>query len=220
MKNVFTFVAFITFLVLSTNNLTASCANAYFSNEQCDEPFAMEVSLFMKKDKELWAALVGYEGRYKVSSFGRIKNVKSKKIKSPSKNRGGYNIVCIYGHKNVSVKILHRLIAKTFIPNPENKKEVNHKNGIKTDNRVVNLEWCTPKENTAHAWNNGLAKAKSGYNHFNIKITPVKLKKIQFLISKKLLLREISAETGFCISQISRIKRGIHFTNQIKKEIL
>ena len=98
---------------------------------------------------ELWEEC---EGDYQVSNSGRMKSLKHGKERflKPVQTPGGYQQVCLYNGK-AKRDLVHRLVARAFIPNPENKRTVNHKNGIKTDNRVDNLEWATYSENCLHA---------------------------------------------------------------------
>jgi hypothetical protein len=127
----------------------------------------------MEQVEEIWKDVVGWEGLYEVSNLGRVKSL-DKTIKHNNKNclaniRGrllkqckatGYcKIVLAENAHKVSASV-HRLVAEAFIPNSESKRTVNHKNGIKTDNRVENLEWATQKENVHHAYQNKLAVGK------------------------------------------------------------
>lgn len=112
--------------------------------------------------KEIWKDIDEFNGVYKISNVGNIVSFKKNvpKVLNPKPLKNGYKLVHLtYAGVNKKYSI-HRLVAITFIPNLENKPCINHKNGIKTDNRVENLEWCTSSENTKHAYFNQLMKTK------------------------------------------------------------
>ena len=99
----------------------------------------------------------GYEGQYSASKNGKIFSHKSNKFLKPT-NLKGYQRVKLRDANNNqkrSEQLVHRLIAQTFLANPKNKLEVNHKNSIRNDNRIENLEWATRSENNQHAWTYG-----------------------------------------------------------------
>ena len=108
--------------------------------------------------EEIWRDIEGFEGLYQVSNFGRIKRVTTGKILKGDKNNDGYLRVKLYKNNTKSNKSIHRLVAEAFIPNPENKPQVNHINEDKTnnslDNSLDNLEWMTAKENINHGTRN------------------------------------------------------------------
>lgn len=111
--------------------------------------------------KEEWRPVKGYEGRYEVSNMGRVKSLYASKdiiLKQPI-HPDGYARVSFSKDEACSCKLVHRLVANAFIPNPDNKPEVNHIDGNKENNNVDNLEWCTSSYNTKHAYHNGLMNA-------------------------------------------------------------
>ena len=95
---------------------------------------------------EIWKEIKGYEGLYEVSSEGRVRNLIKGNYLS-LKNLNGYQRVGLCIHHKQKWFFVHRLVAQTFIPNPEEKPEVDHINCDRCDNRVENLRWVTSKEN-------------------------------------------------------------------------
>lgn len=158
---------------------------------------------------EIWKNIKGYEGRYQVSSMGRVKSLERKdclgrivkeRVLKPCIDRYGYLFVnlCAGGKRTFFV---HRLVCQAFHENPDNKPQVNHLNEIKTDNRACNLEWATAKENLNHGTHNErMAKTLS---------KPI----CQYTLDEKIVktwasLTEVQRQTGFSQGNISEVANG------------
>lgn len=118
---------------------------------------------------EIWKTINGYENFYEVSNYGRVRSLdrivyfKNKKGSRAYKGKilkqkyhNGYAMVNLNKNKNMEVKYIHRLVAEAFLPNPKNFPCVNHIDGVKSNNHVENLEWCTYSENNKYALLNNL----------------------------------------------------------------
>ena len=154
---------------------------------------------------EIWKNVVGFEEQYEISNLGNLRSKErfvkhwrggERKYKSNFKNirlndKGYFRCNLKNEGKRYDFTI-HKLVALAFIPNEENKPFINHKNGIKTDNRVENLEWCSASENVTHAVKNRLIKTKltdeQAKEIFNSQLSQRKLAKL-FNITSSIVWR-------------------------------
>ncbi len=173
---------------------------------------------FSRLEKELakieWKPIVikGNSTGFMVSSTGMIIESRGGPFLNYSSDKKGYKI--FRGYR------VHRLVAQAFIPNPENKPQVNHINGDKSDNRVENLEWVTCQENIDHAWATGLHKPRYGDDANASKYTEKQVHEVcKLLEQNKLLNTEIAKITGVDVYVISKIKCRncwMHISDQYK----
>ena len=170
----------------------------------------------MNFNTEQWKPVVGYEGLYEVSSYGRVircarttfRNNKPvnlrQKILAQTKNEKGYpQVTLVKDSKRTTIKV-HRLVALAFVENPENKPEVNHINENKEDNRAINLEWVTRTENMTR----GTVQERISKNGLNKGIVGVKA--IHLTTGEELYFSSLkeAEEEGFSSSLISRSCRN------------
>lgn len=155
-----------------------------------------------KQNKEVWKDIDGFDGIYEVSSLGRIRSntrpdsiykdgrvyssIKPTKILKNVLKTTGYEQVFLHLKPKAKLCLVHRLVAKAFIPNPENKPQVNHIDGNKSNNNVSNLEWVTPSENGLHAYS-------------VLKIIPSTLGKFGKDSPKARAVIQYDAKTGKCV---------------------
>ena len=165
-------------------------------------------------DGEEWRPISDYEELYQVSNYGRVKSFHkgSTRILKPALNVQGYLFVILYNKRKTFHARLSRLVAKVFIPNLDNKPEVNHIDGNKLNNYVENLEWVTSSENSKHSFAVGLQIGIRGANRSDSKLTN---DEILFIRENSQNLNGTQLAKLFNVSDstISSIQRGQKYKN-------
>lgn len=158
--------------------------------------------------EEIWKSVTGFERYYKVSSFGRVLSLRRNKIMSPDLSRQGYPCVFLKGKNKKRRVFIHRLVCEEFIPNTENKLQIDHINTIRTDNRVENLRWVTATENI----NNPITLAKhigskrSKETIDKMRLAQPKMKKV-ICIEKAKTFFSLAEAGRFCNTQWVNIRK-------------
>ena len=157
-----------------------------------------------------WERIVfnGIPTNYDVSNIGDVRNRTTGKILSQYTDRDGYKHATISVDGKQYHPGVHRYVAEAFIPNPDNKPEVNHLNGIKGINVVCNLEWATTSENVQHAFDTGLKSSILGSDNVLSHYTDRQIKKVCKMLEQGISNKKISEKTGVDRKYITDIKKG------------
>jgi len=182
----------------------------------------------LNNEEEIWKDVLNFEGRYQISNFGRVKTltrevveprrkyIRQGKILNFYNNGGGYYKVKLYNGDASFVNFpVHRLVALHFIPNTENKLQVNHIDGNPSNNHHSNLEWCTNAENTKHAYATGL-KARENYVGEANKVSKLnneKVIEIRRLWREGVSMKSLSKQFGVVIGNIDFIVHNKTWTH-------
>lgn len=178
---------------------------------------------------EIWKDIIGYKGLYQISNLCRLKVLtktvyatgkkpyeQKESILGGSLNNNGYLVFTLYKNKKKKGYPAHRLLALHFLPNPENKPQINHIDGNKLNNSLNNIEWCTIKENAVHAFKTGLRVNPKGEAHGGSKLTDEKVIEIINKYKTGLIsYRQLGVEYGvssFIVYSIVRRKSWSHVT--------
>lgn len=146
---------------------------------------------------------------YQVSEVGVVTSHLGRVLSHQVCRKGYHRVVLLSGRKHRLNAAVHRLVALCYVPNLDNKLEVNHKDGDKDNNHFSNLEWCTTAENIKHAINNGLITSPKGFKSHRTRLTPEILKEIHSLLESGVRQTDISARVGVSQPVISQIKRKV-----------
>lgn len=168
-----------------------------------------------------WRGVVGFEGQYEVSADGRVRRVARELVRANGwpyrvaehelsqvvMGRGYRAVAFKVARKTNRTRLVHRLVAEAFLPNPDALPHVNHKNLDKTDNRVDNLEWCTEAQNQQHAADRGRFHGRTNPNA-RFKLQPAQVDEILARLARGEFQDDLAAEFGVSQSMISAIKTG------------
>lgn len=168
--------------------------------------------------EEIWKDIPGYEGRYEVSSLGRVRSLRQANshgggtkirniplLRKIQVNTSGYLDLALQKNKKQYTVSIHRLIAMAFIPNPQRLPEVNHIDGNKFNNSIENLEWVSSRNNQLHAYRTGL---KRKLKHEQNPKAILNREQVLEIFNSALTQRQLSEKYSVSMACINNVKNG------------
>lgn len=195
---------------INGKRITATFSTKEEANKWHDE--MIEKHSDKSLENEVWISIENHS-RYEVSNFGRVRSLNYKntgmvKVLSPGIDGSGYLRTMIQNdNKKYTTIKMHRVVCAAFLGN-QDRLEVNHKNGIKTDNNILNLEWCTRSENCQHSFDTGLQKPKRGELNGMAKLTKDQVEHLRNLKSTRGRFwgrNELAKEYGISAKHLQKI---------------
>lgn len=174
-------------------------------------------------ENEIWKPVVGYEELYEVSSIGRVKSLGRRHYKSkilkPGSTKKGYKSVNLSDNNCINKRwTVHRIVLLAFTPNPENKPWINHIDNNPSNNRIENLEWCTPRENTQHALKYGnITPYKKKIKGTTRRTTEKDKEDIRKYLAQNMTVKEICKITGIKWRTLYDVIKKLYIESSLQK---
>ena len=171
----------------------------------------------IKMIEEVWKPVLGFENSYKVSNIGNVFSIKNNKVLSLWKDKDGYHRCNLKSKGKAKQASVHRLVAESFIMNPNNKTQINHKNAIRSDNRVENLEWCSCAENQRYKYALGYKPSKEVIQkmqegHLKRISKPEEKEKMALLCKNRFSVKVLDITTGIVYSSQAEAAKSLNLS--------